>query len=88
MFGQLWHIEKFLTRSFLSLERMLACVALASGFIVEMQQQLPDVCDEIDGQLLRLLVDDDPIIPAYRVARGLPVLIARAKGVYAMTLNA
>lgn len=88
MFGQLWHIEKFLTRSFLSLERMLACVALASRFIVEMQQQLPDVCDEIAGQLLRLLVDDDPIIPAYRVVRGLPVLIARAKGVYAMTLNA
>ncbi len=88
MFGQIWHMERFLTRSFLSLERILACVALASGFIIEMQQQLPEVCDEIAGQILRLPVDEEPTLPAYRVIRGLPVLIARAKGVYAMTVNA
>ena len=32
LLGQIWHLERFWTRSFLALERMLGCVVLAGGF--------------------------------------------------------
>ena len=47
-------------------------MALASGFIIKMQPQLPRVCDEIAAQILELPVAEDPILPTYRVVRGCP----------------
>jgi len=33
LLGQLWHVERFLVRSFLAIERMLWCVVAAAGFV-------------------------------------------------------
>lgn len=87
-FGQIWHFEKFLTRSFLALERMLTCVTLASGFITLLQEHEPDICNWLENSVLRLPQDDEPQIRAYRIARGLSILAGSAKEVYSMTVNA
>jgi hypothetical protein len=39
--GQIWHVERFLTRSWPALERLLTCVALAGGFLAELEAQEP-----------------------------------------------
>jgi hypothetical protein len=67
--GQIWHAERFMTRPFLSLERMLWCVVLASGFLSLLQREEPDLCRQLERQVL---YHDKPFqIPAYRLARGL-----------------
>lgn len=47
--GQLWHVERFLTRSFLALERMLWCVVLAAGFQAMVQREEPGLAAELES---------------------------------------
>jgi hypothetical protein len=83
--GQIWHVERFLTRSFLALERMLWCVVVAGGFLSWLQREWPALA----GQLRQEVVywDEPCKIPVYRMARGLTSVAAR-KGVVAVTNNA
>jgi len=83
--GQLMHVEKFLTLSFLALERMLWCVCLAGGFLSLLQRE--------EAQLSRRLQEevtywDDPYeLPVYRLMRGLQLASTRA-GIAPVLVNA
>jgi hypothetical protein len=67
--GQIWHVERFLTRSFLALERMLWCVVLAGSFLANLQREQPRLRSELEG---RVLYHDKPFkLPGYRLARGI-----------------
>jgi len=69
LLGQIWHVERFLTRSFLALERMLWCVVLAGGFVAALQREQPRLRQELERQVL---YHDKPFkLPGYRLARGL-----------------
>jgi len=70
--GQIWHAERFLTRSFLALERMLWCACLAGGFIALLQRENPALCEELRGRVLYHRKEDR--VPCYRLARGLQAL--------------
>jgi len=73
--GQVWHVEQFLTRSYLALERMLWCVVAAGGFLALLQRNEPDLADRLQEQLLYW---DKPVrVPAYRIARGLAMAATR-----------
>ena len=78
MLGQIWHVERFLTRSFLALERMLWCVCLAGGFLAMLQREVPALCDQLESEVL--YHDKPPKIPGYRLARGLQAVAAYATG--------
>jgi len=67
--GQIWHVERFLTRSFLALERLLWCVCLAGGFLARLQGEEPALCHELGAQVLYHRKKDR--VPCYRLARGL-----------------
>lgn len=67
--GQIWHVERFLTRSFLALERMLWCVVLASGFLATLQRERPAWCEDMERKVL--YHEKEFKIPGYRLARGL-----------------
>jgi hypothetical protein len=67
--GQIWHIERFLTRSFLALERLLWCVCLAGGFIAMLQREERQWCEELRSHVLYHRKKDR--VPCYRLARGL-----------------
>jgi hypothetical protein len=67
--GQLWHVEQFLTRSFLGLERMAWCVVAASGFVAKLQREEPELAAALEQEVVYW---DKPVkLPGYRVARGL-----------------
>lgn len=76
--GQLWHAERFLTRSFLALERMLWCVCLAGGFVAMLQREQPNLCEELESEVL--YHDKEPTIPGYRLARGIQAIATQAVG--------
>jgi hypothetical protein len=67
--GQIWHFERFLTRSFLALERMLWCVVLAGGFVALLQRRHPRLREGLERQVL--YHSKKFKIPGYRLARGL-----------------
>jgi hypothetical protein len=75
-FGQLWHVERFLTRSYLALQRMLCCVSCAGGFLAELQRQEPELVKEIEEQGV-LYTHEKEKVPCYRLARGLLALALR-----------
>lgn len=74
-FGQLWHVERFLTRSFVALERMLGCVTCAGGFLAEIQRDNPDLAEELEQGVLYTHQQDK--VPCYRLARGIQALALR-----------
>lgn len=76
--GQVWHVERFMTRSFLALERMLWCVVLASGFVAMLQREHARVCEHMNRQLL--YHEKAFKIPGYRLARGLQAVACRQLG--------
>lgn len=67
--GQIWHVERFLTQSFLALERMLWCVVLASGFLAMLIREQPRLHQQLERQVL--YHEKASSIPDYRLARGL-----------------
>jgi hypothetical protein len=76
--GQIWHLERFLTRSFLALERMLWCVVLAGGFVAMLQRHHPRLRAMLEQEVLyhsKLFK-----IPGYRLARGLQAVAIRSRG--------
>jgi hypothetical protein len=75
-FGQIWHVERFLTRSYVALHRMLACVVGAGGFLAALQREEPELVEEIGRQGVLYTKDDDQV-PCYRLARGLLALALR-----------
>ena len=54
LLGQIWHVEQFLARSFLALERMLWCVVAAGGFLAELEEDEPELAEPLrqDGGVL------------------------------------
>jgi len=76
--GQIWHVERFLTQSFLALERMLWCVVLAGGFVALLQREYPDPCEQLQREVL--YHEKVITIPAYRLARGLQAVAMRHLG--------
>lgn len=85
LLGQVWHVEQFLTRSFLALERMLWCVVAAGGFLAELEQDEPTLTDHVRKAVLYW--DKPPVIHEYRMARGLTAVAAR-NGVAVVANNA
>jgi hypothetical protein len=83
--GQIWHVERFLTRSFPALERMLWCVVLAGGFPDRLQGRERRLCWLLETEVLYW---DKPYkIPGCRVARGLQAIASQA-GCLALPNNA
>lgn len=77
--GQIWHFERFMTRSLLALERMLWCVCLAGGFVAMPQREEPELCEQLESEVL---YHSKPCkIPGYRTARGIQAAAARTAGV-------
>ena len=74
-FGQLWHVEKFLTRSYMALERMLGCVTAAGGFLADLQRANPDLARQLQKEVTYL--DTLEKVPCYRLARGIQSLALR-----------
>lgn len=74
-FGQLWHVERFLTRSYVALERMLGCVTAAGGFLADLQRANPCLASELQREVTYL--DDKEKVPCYRLARGIEALALR-----------
>jgi hypothetical protein len=81
--GQIWHAERFLTRSFLALERMLWCVCLAGGFLAMLQRDESQLCEQLRSRVLYHRKKDR--VPCYRLARGLQAVAA--EGVQMPLLN-
>jgi len=83
--GQIARVERFLTRSFLALERMLWCVTLAGGFLSLVQREEPHLAAELEREAL---YRDRPFkIATYRMARGLQTVCVRS-GRAPLTVNA
>lgn len=83
--GQVWHVERFLTRSFLALERMLWCVVLAGGFLAWLQCRERCLCRQLETEVLYW---DKPYkIPGCRMARDLQAIAGQA-GCLALPNNA
>jgi hypothetical protein len=85
LLGQVWHVERFLTRSFLALERMLWCVVAAGGFLAELEQDEPELAKQVKKAVLYW--EKPPVIHEYRMARGLATVAAR-NGYVAVANNA
>jgi hypothetical protein len=86
LLGQLWHVERFQTRSWLALERMLWCVTLAGGFMAVLQRREPALSRCLQQEVL---YHDKPYkLPGYRLARGLQALACRALDRVSMLQNA
>jgi len=75
LLGQVWHVEQFLTRSFLALERMLWCVVAAGGFLAELEQDEPSLAEQLREVVLYW--DKPDTIHEYRMARGLTAIAAQ-----------
>ena len=83
--GQIWHVERFLTRSFLALERMLWCLVLANGFLARLQCRAPRLSRQLETEVVYW---DKPYkISGYRMARGLQAIAGQA-GCLALPNNA
>lgn len=83
--GQIWHVERFMVRSFLAIERVLWCVVLASGFQSMLQREEPALAKELQQEVLYW---DKPFaLPGYRLARGIQAIIQR-EGPAVMAVNA
>jgi hypothetical protein len=83
--GQIARVERFLTRSFLALERMLWCVTLAGGFLSLVQREEPYLTAELEEEIL---YRDRPFkIAGYRMARGMQSVCVRS-GCTPLTVNA
>lgn len=83
--GQIGHVERFLTRSFPALERMLWCVVPAGGFLAQLQCRERRLCRQLETEVLYW---DKPYkLPGCRVARGLQVIASQA-GYLALPNNA
>lgn len=74
--GQVCRVERFLTGSFVALERMLWCVTLAGGFLSCLQREEPELSREIQQEVLYW--DKDVVLPVYRLAHGLHALAAQS----------
>ena len=85
LLGQIWHVERFLTRSFLALERMLWCVVAAGGFLAELERDEPELAEQLSNQAVYW--KKPPVIREYRIALGLTAIAAR-NGVVAVANNA
>jgi hypothetical protein len=83
--GQVCRVERFLTGSFIALERMLWCATLAGGFLSHLQREEPELSARIQEEVLYW--DKDALLPVYRLARGLHALAAR-RGHAALAVNA
>lgn len=70
--GQVCHVERFLVRSFVALERLLWCVTLAGGFFSELHRREPQLSQQLQKEVMYW--DEDCILPVYRLARGLQTL--------------
>jgi len=79
-------VERFLTRSFVALERTLWCAALAGGFLSHLQREEPDLSRELQEEVL--YEDTDVVLPVYRLARGLHALAARHGPAATLAVNA
>ena len=83
--GQIVRVERFLTRSFVALERTLWCVTLAAGFLSLVQREEPDLAAELKQETL---YRDRPLkIASYRLARGMQSVCVRS-GRTPLTVNA
>jgi hypothetical protein len=78
LLGQIWHVERFMVRSFLALDRLLWCVCLAGGFVAMLTRQEPKLCRQMESEVLYL--DKDCTIPGYRLTRGIHAAAIRAAG--------
>jgi hypothetical protein len=74
-FGQFWHVEKFLTRSFCALERMLGCITAAGGFLAELQRQSPELASQLSQEVIYW--EKPEKVLCYRMARGIQSLAQR-----------
>lgn len=83
--GQVCHVERFLTGSFVALERMLWCVSLAGGFLSYLQREEPSLCEQLQQEVLYW--DKDAVLPVYRLAHGLHALTTRS-GPATLAVNA
>jgi hypothetical protein len=83
--GQVEHVEKFLVRSFVALERTLWCAALAGGFLSFLQREESSLSQELQEEVLYW--DKDFKLPVYRLAHGLQMLTIRG-GHACMPVNA
>lgn len=74
--GQIWHVERFMTRSFLALERILWCVVLAGGFLARLQGREHRLGEQLETEVLYW---NKPYkIAGYRMARGLQAVASQA----------
>jgi hypothetical protein len=80
--GQVCRVERFLTGSFVALERMPWCATLAGGFLSCLMREEPQLSQQIQEEVL--YGDKDVVLPVYRLARGLHALSGRA----VLTVNA
>jgi len=80
--GQVWHVEHFLVRSFVALQRTLLCVILAGHFLATLQRDYPHLSEQLQSQ--GLYWDKPYRIPAYRLARGLRFAACQAEQEAAM----
>lgn len=69
LLGQVWHVERFLVRSFLAIERLLWCVVAAMGFLAILRQEETDLVEQLESEVL--YHQDACVIRDYRLARGL-----------------
>jgi len=85
--GQIWHAERFLTRSFLALERMLWCLCLAGGFLAMLRREEPQLTQQLDQEVLYWDKDGPVKIPGYRTARGIQAVALRTRALPMPVLN-
>lgn len=83
--GQVGHVERFLVRSFVAIERMLWCVSLAGGFLSFMQRDEPQLSQELQEEVL--YQDNDFELPVYRLAHGIQITTVRSGHIF-MPVNA
>jgi hypothetical protein len=84
--GQICHVERFLVRSFVAIERMFWCVTLAGGFLSELQRTEPQLSQELQQEVMYWNTKDF-VLPVYRLARGLQTLTTRSRHAF-MAVNA
>jgi hypothetical protein len=87
LLGQIWHVERFLTRSFLALERMLWCVCLAGGFLAMLRREQAALTEELDKEVLYWDKDEPVKVPGYRTARGIQAAALRTRTLSMPVLN-
>jgi hypothetical protein len=75
--GQVCRVERFMTRSFVAIERMLWCATLAGGFLSHLQREEPEISGELQQEVL-YWDKDVVVLPVYRLARGLHAITARS----------